>query len=237
MQGYTVLKGYDAKLIEHHLRVLKPDIDFPAERSNKFTFIEHDPVRFTEVLDWGDVPLLIRTFCGNHARLDNHFGFNWPAPAARKNIHGGPYSESRSCYYSRQGDVMQTSNLKIGIALHAQAGLALIPGSHTTSMRANGGNHDPDELVVPYLNPGDVIVFTDALVHGTVDAPGERTMLYYTITPGHVCWAQYTEPMWLNALPPERRKLIRPPGIARLHGEGDQRRVLLAAPTYEVTKK
>lgn len=218
MQGYVVLPGGAEDDIPRYAELIAPVIARP-DSPGKFHFMQLDPEAFTRVLDNPLVRDLVELFCGKHARLDNHFCFSYPGEGVSPNIHGGPFNESRSVYYHSQAGFFQTSNLKVGIVMQDNKGVAFVPGSHRTEIQARGMNTEKAELVTPQLRRGDIVVFTDALVHGTVHVAAHRQMLYYTFTPGHVAWAEYEEPAWLNLVPDHRRGFFRAPGLVRLDPE------------------
>lgn len=218
MQGYVVLpKAAEADYSEYteHIRPLTNAPDNPG----KFHVAHLAPELFTRVIEYPEVRDLVRWFCGEHARLDNHFVFAYPGQGVSHNIHGGPWSESRSVYYHSQGDTFQTSNLKVGISLNDQRGLAVVPGSHKTDMRVRPCDVPKSELTHPRLRQADIIVFTDALIHGTVHTEQARAMLYYTFTPGHVCWAEWEDLPWHRDVPEQRRKFLRKPGMCHVSAE------------------
>lgn len=203
-----------------------------GQRPGKFEFIDRQPALFTYVWEFDVVPQLLREFCGDHARLDNHFGFNYPGQGVGPNIHGGPGSERRSVWWHTAPSCSHTTNLKVGVALQPHAGFGFLPGSHKASSLQAAAHATPAELQRPQFVPGSVVVFTDALVHGTIESPDTRTMLYYTFTPGHVAWAQYREPAWREQLPPQRQRFIRPPGIVAIN-PADRTTIQYLPPTFD----
>lgn len=206
--GLTIIEKRMMYEVPKLLTMLEPVLK-QEKPPGKFEFIKLGPDVGTMIMDDLDIQSMIRRFCGSHARLDNHFCFSYPGEGVSPNIHGGPFSELRSVYYQRHGDTVQTSNLKVGIALQDQAGLAYVPGSHVMLPQRN----KEKGLTSPSLSAGDVVVFTDALIHGTTHTTYPRQMLYYTFTPGHVAWSSWYEPEWLNQVPVTRRKFFRAPGV------------------------
>jgi ectoine hydroxylase-related dioxygenase (phytanoyl-CoA dioxygenase family) len=71
-------------------------------------------------------------------------------------------------------------------------------------------------VVQPTLQPGDAVIFSEALVHGTAPwrATGERLALLLKYVPGHSCAATprdgRVEPSWLSA---QQRALLRGPAL------------------------
>lgn len=232
MQGYVVLPGEAIDQIGRYAELINGVIT-SEHRPGKFHFMQFDPEAFTWVLDNQQVMDLVSFFCGPHARLDNHFCFAYPGEGVSPNIHGGPFNEGRSVYYHSQGMYHQTSNLKVGIVMQPQRGVAFVPGSHKTNLAARGCTTEQSELVKPRLAQGDIIVFTDALVHGTTHHEQQRQILYYTFTPGHVAWAEYEEPKYLAMIPEHRRRFFRKPGLVQLDPE-DRANIRWKEATFQV---
>lgn len=226
-QGLTIIARRMAAFLPGLQAMIAPILHQPKP-PGKFEFISLDPDVSTTIMDDLDVQGLIRRFCGSHARLDNHFCFSYPGEGVSPNIHGGPFSEVRSVYYQRHGDVVQTSNLKVGIVLQDQDGLAYIRGSHVMLARQSRNV----DLTRPPLKAGDVVVFTDALVHGTAHSDTPRQILYYTFTPGHVVWATWEQPVWRDLIPEHRRKFIREPGVMQLNQQ-DRTKLISRIPTFK----
>ena len=224
-QGYAVIhQGARPDLVARYLESIQ-GVKRPNGWPHKAEVLHLDPVAFTWVLRQKRLRKVIRRLCGDYARLDNHFLFTYPGEGAKPNVHGGPFSERGSVYYQSQGLTTQTSNLKIGIALQAQCGPGIIPGTHklNDSYRVVKVIRGVHELTTSQLAAGEIVIFTDALLHGTPDVSGFRQMLYYTFTPGHVCWAQYRHQPKdvLDKLSSDVRGYFRPPGL--VHWEPDDR--------------
>lgn len=213
MQGFVILPKAVTDPWLTQAQLLTQAVVRQPKPPGKFSFIHYSPMLFTDILADQLVMGLVQFFCGNFARLDNHFGICYPGEGLKPNVHGGPFSEKRSCYYTSQAGIWQTSNLKVAIPLQDQQGTVFVPGSHKTDMPTRQGPTSPHELVAPRLRRGDVLLFTDALVHGTKHVDKPRQMLYYTFTPGHVAWQQYSPPSWLSSVPEDRQRFFRPPGL------------------------
>ena len=170
-------------------------------------------------------------FCGEHFRLDHAFGLS--GNDAVPQLHGGPQSSQHSCFYLqlphgiRKGIVGQ---LNVGFCLEPQnpktGGFVYLPGSHKTADSRAGreileevykNDFTHHSLVVPTLESGDMIIFTEALIHGDTGWKAStgscRMQVYFKMTPGFMCWR---DPNQLQIL--ERfvetdleRRLIEPP--------------------------
>lgn len=215
--GYHILRGAAKSDLPEYAEAVDRREDPTA---GKFDLLSLGPELMTRVLDYHDIRHAAETLCGAFARLDNQFGFSYPGNGVSPNIHGGPFSEKRSVYYQEQADWRQTSNLKVGIAIQPQQGLGILPGSHKSTAKGKDRilpcNVDVSQLQVPVLYGGDIIVFTDALIHGTVHTETPRQMLYYTFTPGHVSWAVYADHPRIDEVPATRQWFFRPAGLVNL---------------------
>jgi len=182
-------------------------------------------------------PLLLdlaEEFAGDNFRLDHAFGVS--SNGAPAQMHGGPQSSQHSCFYhpishgGRQGIAGQ---LNFGFTLHGQSpetgGFCYIPGSHKqTDPRAGQeileqvykGNFDHPSIVVPTLNAGDMLLFTEGLVHGDTgwkDPNTQRMQIYYKITPGFMCWRDpaQSDQLWRHAQTELERNMVQPPWTGR----------------------
>lgn len=184
----------------------------------KFEFIHLDPPLFTEFWSRPNFRNLLKALCGDLPRYDGHFGVTIPGTPI--NIHGGPGSHQQATWYSNQINRILTTNLKVGIALSDSDGFGYLPGSHKASFDIqNGKAAEPGKFVDacclnrPSLRAGDLFMFTDALLHGTLDDKPRKT-LYYTFTPGFVCLHVYKKPLWKDLVNDENQKLVRCAGVA-----------------------
>lgn len=170
---------------------------------------------------------------GDGFRFDHAFGLQ--QPLAKPNLHGGPQACQSSCFYhsgqSRKGAAWM-GRLSVGVALSCQSretgGFAYIPGSHKSSCIMHGSqvfsnllgsNFEHECLCTPTLEPGDIYLFPDCLVHGTTPwrESATRRTLYYMYSPGYMAWRPYAEiekyvPL---AKTPLQRQLLRSPYVAR----------------------
>ena len=68
------------------------------------------------------------------------------------------------------------------------------------------------------IRAGSVLIFTEALTHGTLDwaAPYERRALLYKYSPGHSAWAQnyYGLDEYEN-LTEQQKRILAPPSVGK----------------------
>ena len=171
-------------------------------------------------------------FCGDYFRLDHAFGLS--SNKAISQLHGGPQSSQNSCFYlPRGGNHGLVGQLNFGFCLEPQngstGGFVYIPGSHKSSDSRAGkeiledvfkGNFAHHSLVTPVLEPGDLMIFTEALIHGDTgwkDNSSYRMQAYYKMTPGFMCWRDPSQNIALKqfALTDLELRLIEAPWTGR----------------------
>ena len=149
-------------------------------------------------------------FCGEHFRVDHVFG----VAGGRPNLHGGPNTSQRSCFWFRAGerDVI-AGRVSVGVVLLPQSpatgGFCYIPGSHKAYderltgsellQHTYGGHHNHPDIVCPTLEPGDIVAFSESMVHGDTgwrSTVRQRAVIYFAITPG---WATWRDPAQMAA--------------------------------------
>jgi len=189
---------------------------------------------FWELMTRSEVLRLCGKFAGDHFRMDHAFGVS--GRGAVRQLHGGPQSSQHSCFYmpiSQGYRAGLCGQLNFGFTLHGQSpqtgGFCYIPGSHkSVDPRAGkeildevyrGQIHHPS-IVVPTLEPGDMMLFTEGLVHGDTLWQGDgepRMQIYYKMTPGWMCWrdpAQNAKYLQYAETDLERR-MLEPPWTGR----------------------
>ena len=203
--------------------------NWPKGPTWKFPVLHLDRV-FWQMMTHPKLVKLSRLFAGDHFRMDHAFGV--AGKGTIKQLHGGPQSSQHSCFYMPISQGKRTGicgQLNFGFTLHGQSpktgGFCYIPGSHkSVEPRAGAeilkevykGNMHHHSIVVPTLEPGDLLLFTEGLVHGDTiwEGKGEpRMQIYYKITPGWMCWRD----------PKQNEKYLQ-------YAENDLERRMLAAP-------
>jgi hypothetical protein len=161
---------------------------------------------FWEMMTTPKLLPLADEFAGEHFRCDHAFGLS--SNGANAQLHGGPQSSQYSCFYMpiNGGRRKAISRLNFGFCLEGQSpetgGFCYIPGSHKTNDPRTGSqvlrqvynsNFNHHSIIVPTLKPGDMIMFTEAMVHGDTGwrckVPNSyRMQIYFMLSPGWACW-------------------------------------------------
>lgn len=199
--------------------------NFPKEKPWKFSTLGMGDV-FWDILNNRSMLEMAEQLCGDQFRLDHAFGVSSDAKIV--NLHGGPASSYGSCFTKVDGQLC-VGQLSCGIPLTAQSpatgGMCYIPGSHRSVDVRSGsqirrevfnGSLDQDCIVVPTLNVGDLVIFSESLVHGDNgwNKPDEpRLTLYYKFSPGYMTWrdARQQEQFRHLARTEQERRLLEPP--------------------------
>ncbi len=118
----------------------------------------------------------------------------------RGRLHGGQRDQAPTCWYRYQDGLIRNGHLVVTYFLTdanaGDGGFACIPGSHKSNFLSHlpGDVRDferrPHYLVQPGARAGDALIFTEALIHGTLPwtADHERRALLYKYMPGHINW-------------------------------------------------
>ncbi len=193
-----------------------------GEFPNHFSFMDRDPC-FMELMAHPRTLNVIRTMIGDWLRLDHAYGLQMTREMeVHENLHGGPRQDQGEHQYQWVQGKMYNGLIVVMYALEdvnpGDGGFVCVPGSHKANVAYHPGVHSP--LVVnPSLKAGDMLIFTEALVHGTRRWQSERRRrsLLYKYSPGYSAWGdpermKALEPQAANAL---QRALLRPPCVGR----------------------
>ena len=194
--------------------------------SHSFSFLDIDAC-FMDLMAHPRTLGIIRHMIGDWLRLDHHYGLQMDNTSVSKgktkpNLHGGPRQDNGEHEYQWIDGKMYNGLIVVMYALEdvnpGDGGFIAVPGSHKSNM---GVRHKPpvDSPLVtnPSLKAGDMLIFTEALVHGTNTwtSDGRRRSLLYKYSPGHSAWSEASGqerylPITQNDL---QRDLLRPPSV------------------------
>lgn len=191
----------------------------------KFPILDINSV-FWDIMINPKMLAMVEQLCGEQFRLDHAFGVS--SENIVVNLHGGPNCSFGSCF-SQVDNITLVSQLSCGFPLTPQSpatgGMCYIPGSHKSKDARDGrtirkdllkNNLNHEAIVVPTLNPGDLILFSESLIHGDngwLPTDYHRLIVYYKFCPGFSCWRDPKEqerymPMARTDL---ERRLLEPP--------------------------
>jgi len=206
LQGYIALEGV---LDESRLQRMRTAMDEQGIENPR-----NDPgqSRFGGFLGWGSdwrdlidhaaiLPVL-GELLGDRFRLDHAYGM-----AARSDVdatgqgmhhHAGMFHHG--CYYVNHGPNMHNGLVVVSWALNdipeGGGGFCCIPGSHKAQYDMPGKYYSVEDNPIARQVPqkaGDVVVFTEALTHGTMPwttGANERRSVLLKYCPHYMQWGQ-----------------------------------------------
>jgi hypothetical protein len=195
-------------------------------QSQRFKHHLHTDPSFVALLDHPAVFDVLVELCGHGLRLDHTYGIVMAPGTSGLQLHGGgaPFDPAQFYVVDRSG--ISCGLVAVQWVLRDQpagsGGFCCVPGSHHASfpLPADVGLDDEANVEVP-LAAGDVVVFTEALTHGTLTwrGPYDRRTLLYKYSPGSSSWGKdetYDASLWPK-LSPRQRLLFEPPYVAYRH--------------------
>lgn len=177
---------------------------------------------FCDLLDHAAIMPYLKAILGDGFRLDHYYGIYMRAGTERLDLHGGntPY-DPPEYYHFRNGEMYN------GLTVVAwnltdtgpeQGGFCCIPGSHKANYPCPAAikerHIDSGLVVVPEAGAGSVVIFTEALTHGTAPwiAAHQRRSLLYKYSPAQQSWSKtHVQPPEGVTLTARQRLLFEPP--------------------------
>lgn len=192
---------------------------------------------FRELLAHPRLVPTLTALCGPGYRMDHMpLGLLQDKGSEGFALHGGPLaSDGRfnpTLQYRCVGGDMFNSLLAVSVQLtdhnSGDGGFCVVRGSHKSNFPVpkefvdGGGALGSDHLHQPVTRAGDVLVFSEATVHGAMPwvANHQRRVLLYRFAPGTVSYSRAYFPSWPDAfiedLTPAQRAVLEPPYATRL---------------------
>ncbi|MEM8769311.1 MAG: phytanoyl-CoA dioxygenase family protein [Pseudomonadota bacterium] len=231
LEGYLVLPGV-LSAAECDALSAQADAHWPAQAGDgPFRRCEEITLWGTDFLNLMDHPKLLPVLVeliGSRLRIDHDYCIFMQPGAPGQDIHGGPRRiETDHWYYYSDGIMrngLTVATFALTDAAEGDGGFVCVPGSHKTNFMQHLPEAVRRQTVLPHyvrnppLNKGDVLIFTEALMHGTRAWQGahERRALLYKYSPPHSTWriAPYDLDRYPQATPQQRR-LMAPPSVER----------------------
>ena len=149
------------------------------------------------------VPYLV-DLVGPKFRIDHDYCIFMTKGGRAGGLHGGEgHSGGEADHWYRYRDGVMRNGLTVVTfflthANQGNGGFACFPGSHKSNFADNLPadvrmfQRVPHYVTQPAVEAGDALIFTEALIHGTMPwtADHERRALLYKFSPGHSSWAQ-----------------------------------------------
>ena len=224
LEGYLVIKNV---LTEDEIMEMNQIIDnggrsSPPSRWGKL---------FNKLIDHPKILPYLIELIGPSVRLDHDYAIFMQNGSSGGGLHGGedggrPGGNEGDHWYKCRDGVIRNGLCVIAYNLapvkSGDGGFACIPGSHKSNFLRNL----PDDVrrfkrqvryvVQPEVEVGDVVFFTEALIHGTMPwtAEGERRSLLYKYSPGHSAWSgNYYSLNDYEELSERQELMLAPPSI------------------------
>lgn len=171
------------------------------------------------------VPYLVELI-GPKFRIDHDYCIFMTKGGQQGELHGGETDSNPDHWYKYRDGVMRNGLMVVTFFLsHAKkgdGGFCCIPGSHKSNFVAflpddvRRYERIPHYVVQPEVEAGDAVIFTEALMHGTLPwtADHERRALLFKYGPGNSAWMKnYYDPQdYIN--PTEQQiRLMAPPSV------------------------
>ena len=226
LQGYLVIKDVltDDEVDEMNAIIDKGNLDGPPSLWG---------APFKRLIDHPKIfPYLIELL-GPYVRLDHDYALFMNEGDRRGGLHGGedggrPGGPEADHWYKYRDGVMRNGlcvmTYNLTDAPDGAGGFACIPGSH----KSNFPTHVPQEVrrferpahyvVQPALDAGDVLFFTEAVIHGTMPwkAEHQRRSVLYKYSPGHSAWSEsYYDIGKYGELTEQQKRMLLPPSIGK----------------------
>jgi ectoine hydroxylase-related dioxygenase (phytanoyl-CoA dioxygenase family) len=219
VNGYIILRGFLSGERVAQLRAALGTVT-EAPVSGKFSFLGRDPL-FLDLMAEPRTIAIMRVLVGPSLRFDHAFGIQMTkSTPVDDNLHGGQRRDQGAFFYEVRHGRMHNGQVAAVYALSdvspGDGGFVCVPGSHKAAF-----DHYPrldSHLVVnPALRAGDLLVFTEALVHGSRHwtAPHVRQSLFYLYVPGYMAYRafEHMAPLVPRLRSDLQRELLRPPDV------------------------
>lgn len=212
--GYVVLEDVLSEGEVAELNALIDERDLPAPNradggDRRFrNYFEWDQA-FLDLLDHDRIVPVLAEMLGEEFRLDHYYGIYLEKGAETLGLHGGGEPHDPSQFYYHQNGQMYNGLTVVSWNLTPTGpdagGFCCVPGSHKSNYALPDRVSDavehaesmvdlPEEVVVPDVPAGSVVIFTEALTHGTAPwvADHQRRTLLNKYSPGHASWGDPT---------------------------------------------
>jgi hypothetical protein len=183
-----------------------------------------------ELFDHPKILPYLLELLGPKFRADHDYCIFMKKGAHRGNLHGGDIEHvtgrAGDHWYKYRDGVMRNGltvfTYNLAPAKQGDGGFSCVPGSHKSNFATHlpkdvrTFDRIPDYVCQPAVDAGDVIIFTEALIHGTMPWAGdhERRALLYKFSPGHSSWSlNYYNADDYDGLTEQQKRILMPPCV------------------------
>lgn len=214
-ENYQLSDGATAFAGESRRREFQDALSWPRPYCEPFRELLSLPAALPYVLE----------LVGDGFRLDSMRGTIMSVGTEGFTLHGGGGESNSLCWYEVIDGRMRNTLLNISYVLSdvrpGDGGFVCIPGSHKASYpcppalaRFEGYEGHAQQIAAP---AGSAIIFTEALMHGTLPWTGrdDRRTLFIRYSPGSMCFRADPMPpnyaQFAHELTPLQQALVEPP--------------------------
>lgn len=234
LDGYLVVKNVLSQNEVDELNRLS-DEAFPGEYDEKnfrrTSWVSKWGPKFQALIDHPKLIPYLNGLLGPQFRIDHDYCIFMRKGGQAGRLHGGPRMQlSRGGpgdhWYDYHDGIIRNGLTVFTYCLTpagpGDGGFCCIPGTHKTNCLKNLPDdvkmfeRDAHYVRQPEAEAGDVIIFTEALVHGTMTwaADHERRALLFKYSPGHSSWSgDYYDPDEYTDVSDQLRRIMTPPSI------------------------
>jgi hypothetical protein len=229
LNGYVALEGVlsSADVARLNQEIDAKELPEPTEDiwSQRFGGFFTWSQEFRDLIDCDRVLGALIEMLGEKLRLDHYYGILMGKGNNGLHLHGQATPYDPSQYYINRNGRMYCGLTVVSYALADvgpdDGGFCCVPGSHKSNYRLPDdvrhfkAHHDWVRQVPQ--KAGDVVIFTEALTHGTLPWQGDqhRRSLLLKYAPAHLAWGKASGiPEALDPLLTDRqRRLMQPPHV------------------------
>jgi ectoine hydroxylase-related dioxygenase (phytanoyl-CoA dioxygenase family) len=229
VQGYLVVEGVlppervqrmCAAMEEHGVR--EPQNNPNASRFGGFLTWGED---WRNLIDEPKLLPILSELLGPRFRLDHAYGMAMRAAGegGGEGLHHHSAMFEHGCYYVTHRDRMHNGLIVVSYALTdinpGMGGFACIPGSHKALYPVPEQWYSVEDNPMVRQVPqkaGDVLIFTEALTHGTMpwrDPNIERRSVLLKYCPHYMQWTQCTMSSEIEGLTERQKLILQPPYV------------------------
>ena len=198
------------------------DADQQDTFPHSFQYLDLDSI-FMDLMANPRTLEIIRVMCGEWLRIDHTYGLQMTKDYdVKENLHGGLRADQGEHQYQWCYNQMHNGLIVVMYALEdvnpEDGGFICVPGSHKANpaFKPSVSSHLVHN---PSLKAGDMLIFTEALVHGTRrwQSDQRRRSLLYKYSPGYSTWGnpEHMEHYADIATTQLQKDLLRPPYVGK----------------------
>jgi hypothetical protein len=218
LQGFLVVKNV---LKPEQLKQLNDMIDAKQAASTApwTSILEEQLCR--DLIDDSVIAPYMLDFLGDEYRLDHEYPIISRRGAPILKLHGGSNPYDTTMYYQVMHGRIHSGLTVVSYALtdlgEHDGGFCCIPGSHKSEFPLPEEYRDFSDIGPTVHIPqkaGDVLIFSEALTHGTFawQADHERRSLLYKYSPAGIAWQPYNRTQeLLDTLSVKQKSIVSPP--------------------------